>query len=102
MARGVDSFFTCVPRGFRAHCCHAGLSWTRRHRRRDRFHPPVDRGSAGAEPLETLARAVPSLAVEAGQRGVARHGVPRATAAAAPRRRDRTATGETRGTESIG
>src|SRR5947207_1670981 len=43
---------------------------------------------------------MPSLAVEAGQWGVTRHGVPRITAAAPPRGRDRTATGETRSAES--
>src|SRR6267154_136923 len=85
---------------FRAHCCHGGLSGTPRHRRTDRFHPPVDRGSAGVEPVEAVARVVRSLAVEAGQRRVARHGVPGIAADAAPCGRDRIACGEARGAQS--
>ena len=55
MGRSQPCIFTRVLECFR-YTAHGGLIGTRRHRRSNCFHPPVDRGSAGVEPVEAVAR----------------------------------------------
>ena len=57
--------------------------------RRCHFDSPVDRRESGRQPAQTFGEAVRSMAVETGQRRVARHGLPRLVAHATPGRRDR-------------
>src|SRR5437016_3679056 len=78
------------------------LPTPRHHRRRPRLHPQAHHRASRLESKGSIEEAVSGLELGAGQRRIARYGLPRVDADAPPRGPDRTAAGAPGATQSDG